>query len=190
MRRYGKTGGNGAGFWNGEKEETVGGCRKKKEKKRKCSFLWVSFRRSFSFLPLKIPDSKCWGTMGWLAQSERAVRDCGYAAAPLTAVFLSSHISLISNLRPLRNQLGRLAARSFVPMWQSERERESVHNLYAITWHYKPSLCVLFVALSHHFCPPAWFAAANMCSRRRTWPPLTSRQGVFLNSCGGNNTLN
>lgn len=63
---------------------------------------------------------KCWGTIGWLAQSEKIQWGI---VAPLTTAFLSSHILLISSPRPPWNQLGRLAAHSFVPTWQSAWNR-------------------------------------------------------------------
>lgn len=79
-----------------------------------------------------------------------------------------------------RNQFSRLAAHSFVPMWQSERRKESVHNLFAITWHYKPSLCILFVTFLVIFFSftaiRCWKYVRLGC---QTWPLLTHRQAIF-----------
>lgn len=52
MRRYGKTGGNGARFDVGERGDGGG------DKKGKCSFLCDSFRQSF-LRAVNMPDSKC-----------------------------------------------------------------------------------------------------------------------------------
>lgn len=114
-------------------EVMVQGWRWREDKKGKKGMKFTFLCTFFLFFLLR----KCWGTIGWLAQSEKnPVRDCGAAHRCL---FVLPHFINQQPEAPLKSarQIGSSLVCSHVAI---SVEQKSVRNLYAVTWHHKPSL--------------------------------------------------
>lgn len=137
-------------------EVMVQGWRWREDKEEKKGMKFTFLDTFFLFFLLR----KCWGTIGWLAQSEKIQWGI---VAPLTAAFLSSHILLISNPRPPLKSARQIGSSLICSHVAISVEQKSVCNLYAVTWHHKPSLWILLLLSSAVFSLQQIFVADAKC---------------------------
>lgn len=151
------TGGNGAGF------ERRDGERIKEEKK--CIFLLCTF---FFFVVKKKKTQsasrwRCgvgWGDNGVISPIRKSSEGI---VAPLTAVFFVLPHFINQQPEAGSNQLSRLAARSFVPAWQSEKKKK--RNRFTTFMPLPDIINRAFVFLCYY---PLHFLPVLICSCKYT----------------------
>lgn len=170
MRRYGKTGGNGARFDTAERGD--GGRIWGKKKKGNAVFCVIPSVALF-LLALKNPRLGALRDNGVISPIRKSSEGLWVGAAH-SRLFVLPHFINQQPEAP-RNQFSRLAAHSFVPMWQSEREINQF-TTFTLLPNIINHLFVFFLLLSRLLL----FLSYCKCVLMPNVTSINPRSGIFL----------